>query len=128
MSDNRLSDLQHSVMRVLWKKGEATVADVHAALHSDRGLAPTTVATLLSHLEKRSLVGHRSEGRQFIYRSLVTEEEVRKSMVSELADLLFSGDVTELVSHLLDGRELTDEDLAKVRAMIEARAGGKPVE
>ena len=124
MPDHRLSDLQHSVMRVLWKRGEATVAEVHAELHAERGLAPTTVATLLSRLEKRSLVGHRAEGRQFVYRSLVTEEDVRNSMVSELADLLFSGDVTEMVSHLLDERELTDDDLAKVRALIEEKTRG----
>jgi predicted transcriptional regulator len=128
MPDHRLSDLQHAVMRVLWEKDEATVADVHAALFPERGLAPTTIATLLSRLEKRNLVGHRADGRQFVYRSLVSEDTVRRSMVSELADLLFAGDVTELVSHLLDEREITDEDLAKVRALIEERTRGNQTE
>jgi predicted transcriptional regulator len=108
-------------MRVLWEQGEATVSEVHAALQPDRGLAPTTVATLLSRLEKRDLVGHRPRGRQFVYRSLVTEQEVRGTMVSELTDLLFSGDPTELVSHLLGARDFTPDDLAKVKALIEAR-------
>lgn len=128
MSDHRLSDLQYAVMSVLWEKTEATVADVHAALYPERGLAPTTVATLLSRLEKRDLVGHRTDGRQFVYRSLVSEDAVRRSMVSELADLLFSGDVTELVSHLLDDRQITEEDLDKVRAMIEEKTRGKQTE
>ena len=121
MSDHRLSDLQHAVMRVLWDREEATVAEVHTVLHPERGLAPTTVATLLSRLEKRGLVGHRSEGRQFVYRSLVSEEAVRNSMVSELNELLFEGNVAEFLSHLLDGRDLTEEDLIRVRALIEAK-------
>lgn len=117
----RLSDLQLAIMHVLWREGEATVADVHAALQADRGLAPTTVATVLSRLERRGLVAHRALGRQFVYRSLVSEAEVRQSMVSELTDLLFSGDPAELVSHLLSGRDIAPGELARVKAMIERR-------
>ena len=125
-SEHSLSDLQLSVMHVLWAAGEATVADVHAALHTQRGLAPTTVATLLSRLEKRGLVEHRSEGRQFVYRTCVSQEDVQRSMVAELTDLLFEGNPAELVSHLLSGRDLDAEDLARVKAMIEAREKGTP--
>jgi len=132
--DSRLSDLQLAIMHVLWRQGEATVAEVHASLQPDRGLAPTTIATVLSRLEKRGLVAHRSLGRQFIYRSLVSEQEVRRTMVSELTELLFAGDAAELVSHLLSGRAVGREDLARVKALIEtqeraarsAQAGGTP--
>lgn len=120
-TERSLSDLQLSVMHVLWAAGEATVAEVHDALHAQRGLAPTTIATVLSRLEKRGLVEHRSEGRQFIYRTRVTEGDVQRSMVSELTDLLFEGNPAELVSHLLSERELDPQDLARVKAMIEAR-------
>ena len=120
-TEHNLSDLQLSVMHVLWAAGEATVADVHGALHPDRGLAPTTIATVLSRLEKRGLVEHRSEGRQFVYRTRVTQEQVQASMVADLTDLLFEGNPAELVSHLLSERDLDPQDLARVKAMIEAR-------
>lgn len=129
MTENpRLSDLQFSVMRILWDQGEATVADVHTALHDERGLAPTTVATLLSRLEKRNLVSHRSEGRQFVYRALVSEQDVRRTMVTDLTELLFEGDAAELMSHLLDARDFSADDLARVKSIIEAqeKGGGKP--
>ena len=125
-SDHSLSDLQLSVMHVLWASGEATVADVHAALLEPRGLAPTTIATVLSRLEKRGLVEHRADGRQFIYRTRVSEQEVQRSMVSELTDLLFQGNPAELVSHLLSGREFEAEELARVKAMIESREKQTP--
>ena len=119
--ENRLSDLQLAIMRVLWDQGEATVADVHGALLSQRGLAPTTIATVLSRLEKRGLVSHRSVGRQFVYRALVTQDAVRDSMVAELAELLFEGDVAQLMSHLLEVREIGPHDLARVKSLIEQR-------
>lgn len=116
----QLTPLQIDLMRVLWARGEATAAEVHAAL-SARGLAPTTVATLLRRLEKRGLVAHRSVGRQFVYRATVAEEEARDAMVDELAERLFDGDAARLVHHLIARHELAPGDLARVRALIDAR-------
>ena len=49
MSRNtHLGDLQLAIMRELWTRGEATVAEVHGALLDERGLALTTIATMLS--------------------------------------------------------------------------------
>lgn len=126
MPDLELTELQLAVIRVLWDQTEAPVADVHAALAPDRGLALTTVATILSRLEKAGLVGRRPEGRHFVYRALVSEEDVRRSMVSGLADRLFQGDVTALVSHLLSDAEIADGDLERVRQLILARQRKEP--
>ena len=83
MSQNfALSDLQLAVMRVLWSAGQSTTSEVAAALGQQRGLAHTTVATLLSRLEKRGLVQSQREGRQLSYRALIAESAVRRSMVS----------------------------------------------
>ena len=71
-------------MRVLWQRAEASVADIAAILGDERGLKYTTVATLLTRLEKRGVIAQRREGRQLIYRALVTEPNVRRSMVADL--------------------------------------------
>jgi BlaI family penicillinase repressor len=114
----QLTDLQLALMRVLWDRGEATVAEMADALRPARELAPTTIATLLSRLEKRGVVGHTSQGRQYVYRPRVSESEVRHSMVSGLTDLLFGGDVAALMSHLLDAGSVRPGDLEKVRSLI----------
>jgi len=117
-----LSDLQLAIMRVVWERGEATVSEVHGVLHDERGLATTTVATLLTRLEKRGVLGHRRDGRQFVYQALVSEDAVRRSMVAELADRVFEGNVTELVSHLLDETDLSERDLERVKQLLEAKS------
>jgi len=118
-----LTPLQIAVMRVLWEGGEARVPEVQAALSAERELAPTTVATLLKRLEKRGLVSHRTEGRQYVYRALVAVDAARRSAVGELTTHLFDGDVSALVAHLLAQHELGPGDLARVRAMIEDAEG-----
>ncbi len=124
-NDTQLTDLQLAIARVLWEKGECTVLEVQNALAPERRLAQTTVATLLTRLERRGIVAHRSEGRQFVYRAIVTEPEVKGSMVGQLTDMLFSGRPTELISHLLNTRDVEAGDLSEVKRLIaeaEARA------
>ena len=114
-----LGDLQIAILRILWLQGEATVADVHRVLHRDRGSAPTTVATMLVKMERRGVVAHRTEGRRFVYRAMVSESEVRRSMVGELADRLFAGNPSALVAHLLSQHEIEPDELDDLRRLIE---------
>jgi predicted transcriptional regulator len=126
MSDmHQLTDLQIAVMRVLWEKQESTVAEIWEALRAERGLAQTTIATLLSRLEKRGVVAHANRARQFVYRPLVTESEVRRVMVRDLTERLFDGDIAALMSHLLTARDMTPGDLERVRRLVEAKESRK---
>ncbi len=120
-TNNELSELQLSMMRVLWRLGEATVARVRAELEAERPLAITTIATILTRLERRGVVTHGTRGRQYVYRSLVSEDEVRRSMVDDFTERVFQGDLPALVSHLLSEKDISPGDLAKVKALIEAR-------
>ena len=124
---HQLTDLQIAVMRVLWDKGEASVSEIWETLRPERGLAQTTVATLLTRLEKRGVVEHRSRARQYLYRATVTESEVRRVMVRELTERLFDGDVAALMSHLLTARAVSPGDLARVKEMVDSHESGKEV-
>jgi len=121
---HQLTDLQIALMRVLWERREATVAEIAEALREERGLAQTTIATLLSRLEKRGVVRHTTRARQFVYYPLVTESEVQRSMVTELTERLFDGDVTALMTHLLSGREVSPGDLERIKVLIAEQEAG----
>lgn len=116
-----LTELQIALLRVLWERGEGTVAEVQEAIAEDRGLALTTVATLLSRLERRGVVTHRTEGRQYVYRALVSESEVRRSMLREMGDRLFGGDLAAMVSQLLGSARIDEGELSRIRAAVEAK-------
>jgi len=120
-----LTELQLAVMRVLWDRHRATVAEIADVLRPARGLAQTTVATVLTRMAKRGIVGHETEARQFVYYPKVSESQVQRSMVGELTERLFGGDATALVSHLITGTQFSRGDLSKVKAMIEEHEGRK---
>ena len=118
---HHLGDLQLAIMRILWSQGEASVADVHEALEPERGLALTTIATMLAKMEKKGVVDHRAEGRRFIYRPTVSEGQVRRSMVTDLTSQLFRGTVFALVNHLLSEHEIDARELDQLRGLIAAK-------
>ena len=122
MSDTKnLSGLQMAIMRALWAQGEASVNGVQTALKHERGLAITTIATMLTRLEADGLVTHRSEERHYVYRPLVTEAQVRHSMVTDLVDRLFHGDSSAMISHLLTESSVNDSDLESIKALLQAK-------
>ncbi len=115
---HHLAELQLAIMHVLWEQGESTVSEVREALEPKRSLAHTTVGTMLTKMEEKGQVTHRSDGRVNIYRAKIRRDQVSRSMVSDLATRLFEGDVTEMVCHLLDGRDVTLDDLAELKRLI----------
>ena len=119
MGKHTLGELQHAIMQVLWTRNEATVAEVHAALVDERGLAPTTIATMLRKMEDKGVVAHRVENRHFVYRPTVSEDLIRSSMVGELLDRLFAGDPAALVSHLVADRDIDEAEIERLRAMLD---------
>jgi BlaI family penicillinase repressor len=115
-----LGDLQLAILRELWRRGEATVAQVHTGLRKRR-LALTTIATMLRKMEDRGLVTHRAAGRQFVYRAAVKRDDVERNLVADVVDRVFAGDASAMVSHLLEEEALDPNDLAQIKALIRAK-------
>lgn len=117
----RLTAPQLAILKVLWERHEATVVDIHQALSTQRALALTTIATLLSRLEKRGLVAYRTEGRQYVYRAVLRERDAQQHALVEVTRGLFAGDVPSMVSQLLSTHDIRPGDLTRVRELIDAK-------
>jgi len=119
-----LTGLQLSIMEVLWEQGEATTQDTWDVVSGQRPLALTTIATILSRLERKGVVTHRRDGRQHVYRALVSQAEVRRSKVRDLTESLFDGDAAQLMSHLVRADDVDAEELARIRDLLEQAEAG----
>ncbi len=119
MKKIKLDELQLAIMQVLWQKGEASVAEIQDALKDSRDLAITTIGTVLSRLEdKKKAVTHSRQGRKYVYKAIISEEETKSSMVNSLVKQLFKGRSVSLVNHLLQEDELDKTELDQLKEMI----------
>ena len=114
----RLSDQQFQVVQAVTRRGEASVKDVQNELDHLK-LAHTTVATVMSRLEKKGVLVSTIEGRERMYRCLVDEQLIRQSMVNSLISTLFKGDSKALMAHLVHEGEIDSNELDELKAMIQ---------
>lgn len=114
----QLADLQLAIMQVLWQLSEASVAQVREALKPDRDLAHTTIATMLTKMERNGQVDHRVDGRLNIYRPLLTQDRVESSMLGDLYQRLFHGNLNSVVCHLLEDEDISQTELNQLKKLI----------
>jgi len=107
------------VMNVLWTLGSGTVAEVQERLPDE--LAYTTVLTLLRILEKKGHIRHKPDGRAHRYMPLVQKEEAREGALGRITRKLFSGSPELVMAHLLKERGLTEDQLRRLRDLVDER-------
>lgn len=115
----KLSGRQLAIMRLLWEHSEATVAQLQSLLDVDPPLAYSTVATVLSRMEQKGLVKHRSEDRLFYYQPAVSQDRAGQTLVGEFLSRVFDGSPSELVNHLLDSDHVDAGELQRIKKLIE---------
>ena len=113
------TDREADIMAVLWRCGPSTVAEVRVELHDE--LAYTTVLTMLRTLQSKGYVGYEEEGRTYRYFAAVEQQDARKSALLHLAEKLFDGSPELLLTHLVEGDQLSVEELERLRALLDRR-------
>ncbi len=113
------TDRELDVMSVLWDLGSATVVEVRERLADT--LAYTTVLTVLRTLEQKGHVGHTGEGRAHRYHPLVKRAAAGRSALRRLVDKVFDGSPELLLTQLVSDRNLSDEELRRLRRLVDER-------
>ncbi len=113
-SDITPSERELDVLKVLWELGSGSVREVHQRLAASEGLAFTTVQTLLRIMEEKGLVGHRAEGRTFIY----SPRHSRERVAARFLDKVFDGALDQLVLTILRGKDADSGELKELEQLI----------
>jgi BlaI family penicillinase repressor len=115
-----VSDAELEVLKVLWTKGPGTVRDVEAGLKRRRPrLAYNTVLTLLSRLRDKGYVRQDRSGTAHVFQSVVSREQLLSHGLAALADRVCDGTASPLVHALVKGQQLTPEDVADLRRLLD---------
>jgi predicted transcriptional regulator len=115
-----LTEAELRLMKVMWDKGNATVAEIAQALPRKLGLAYNTVLTTMRILEEKGYVRHSKarEGRAFVYRPLVSREDASRGAVRHLLGRFFGNSAGALVLNLLEEEELSDAERERIQALL----------
>ena len=120
-----LSDSQFEIMDVVWKKSETTVGEVWTELSSRRTIARNTVQTMMTRLEEKGWLGHRTDGNTFYYRATQPAKAARKRLIRRLVDTVFHGSTEGLLMAILEQQSLSEDEAARIRKLLDTKTKRK---
>ncbi len=107
------------IARIVWDMGEATVRQVLESLPEDRGLDFWTVQTYLRRLKAKGYLRTRKEGRNNVYIPAVRPDKVVSEVMDDFIHRLFDGEMLPMFQHLVQNRELTDEEIDQLQQTLD---------
>lgn len=119
-----LTPLELEIMQVLWEQGGGTVAEVQPKLLGE--LAYTTVQTMLNVLLRKKKVKRVQAGRAFRYEPVVSRERAVGGALRDLVGRMFGGSSEALLMAMVDSRQISAEELARLADKLgRAQGSGK---
>jgi predicted transcriptional regulator len=115
----QLSDLELNLLRSLAASEGLTVREVAETFGKENGYARTTVQTLLERLRKKSYVTRRAGEGGFVYSSALGQADLMRSVVGKFVSRALGGSVSPLVAYLVEQGELSDEEIKRLRGMLD---------
>ncbi len=113
-----LTQAELRLMKILWDRGESTVAEMVDAIPADEALAYNSVLTTIRILETKGYVNHRQEGRAFLYSTSIGEMEASRSEVRHVLQRFFGNSRERLLLSLLGDEEISPGELRRLKEAI----------
>jgi len=113
-----LTKAELRLMKILWDRGESTVAEMVAAISAEEALAYTSVLTTIRILDTKGYVSHRQEGRAFLYSACIGEIEASRSEVRHVLQRFFGNSRERLLLSLLGDDEISPGELSRLKEAI----------
>ncbi len=116
----KLSPANLEIMKVVWEKGEVTVADVVEAINTKRRepIRRTTIQVQMNRLEDYGWLKHTTDGRTYIYSAVVEKQKTRREILEDIKNRVFGGSRAELVKCLIEEEELSPSEIKELRELL----------
>jgi predicted transcriptional regulator len=118
-----LGDLQLEILRFLTEHGPLSVGEVAAQFGEPRGLARTTVLTVMERLRDKGYVTRTKQAGVYRYAPCTGKAELLRGLVGEFVEKALQGSVSPFFAYVAQEKELTDEEIAALQRLLE-KAGG----
>jgi BlaI family penicillinase repressor len=115
------TDGELEILKVLWETGPAGLGQIHAVLAERRGVAITTVATMLKMMLAKEMVERGDGPRGYLWAARVSRKAAVTGLLGKLLQHVFDGSAHRLVAHLIEEGQLDDRERAEILEILKAR-------
>lgn len=109
-----------AVMSLLWDSEQLTAREIRDALYPDEGKSQNgTVQRLLQRLEDKGYVARDRSHAIHFFSATVTRQDYAGGQLESLADTLTAGSFAPLITHLVEKKKISQEEIDRIRAILD---------
>jgi predicted transcriptional regulator len=125
MSQPSLGGQELEVWRYIADHAPAPTRQVIEHFAAERGLARTTVLTVLERLRKKGYLSRVRQEGVYHYSPRVPPGEVLQGLVRQFIEKTLAGSVSPLVAYLARTKQLSDDEIADLQRLLEELKTGR---
>jgi BlaI family transcriptional regulator, penicillinase repressor len=115
-----VTEAELAILQALWDLGPATIRQLVERVYQQTGTSVyATVQKLLDRLEAKDCVERDRGGSVHVFRAAINRDELIGRRLRAVANSLCGGSLSPLLTHLVEGRGLSEPERRELRALVE---------
>lgn len=119
--DLELFESEWAILQKVWELEPCTAPTVQETLRDEKGWAYTTVKTMMDRMVKKRLLKTEKIRHLYLYSSVVTKSQARKSEIARTLKRAFDGTFTPMMQFLIENDQLSEEEYIFLEKLIKKR-------
>jgi predicted transcriptional regulator len=118
MTRTTVGERELALLRHIADRGAMSVAEAVEQFGSERGLARSTVLTMMERLRKKGHLGRRLLDGIYRYRARSSSADLLKGAVRHFVESKLNGSVSPFLAYLSDSKDVSDEELRELEGIV----------
>lgn len=116
----RLPDSELDIMLALWSgHPDMSRLEIEDIINQKKKLAPTTILSLLTRLEKKNFVSVKKQGKNNLYSPLISQEEYQSHESKNILEKLYGNSIKTFVTALYQNKQLSREEIKELDVYLQ---------
>jgi len=119
----KISDSEWVVMKELWRSHPQTAGQVVEGLTGKTSWGPATIKTLINRLVTKKALAFVKQGREYLYSPIASEADCVRAESSSFLRRVFDGALTPMLAAFLEREDLSPEEIARLKELLDRKGG-----
>ncbi|MBW6411192.1 BlaI/MecI/CopY family transcriptional regulator [Clostridium weizhouense] len=114
----KISNAEWEVMKVIWNCPEITSVNIIRELKDRVEWKPSTIKSLINRLLNKNVIGFKKLSNEYLYFSLISEDECIKEESKSFINKVFNGSVKSMLLNFVESKEISETDIEELKDIL----------
>ena len=118
----QISEAEFQVMKIVWEHAPVSTNQVTEYLTRTTKWSPKTIQTMLKRLVQKKALTYDKEGRVFIYKPLIGQQDYVNQESRHFLQRFYNGNLVSMMTVFLDMEELSQQEVDELKELLSAHS------